>query len=196
MLSEVLTSLNEVKSRLQERLLQRPEYPALLIVDKAAFQLGEVLALLQPQLARLPANACAGARVAASEAPDEPAQAAADISRLEYPIADAPVPTWVATDESAGAQSCFAPSQDRGEDAPARTVAAMDAPAAASSFERSEEGLEDPPAETVAARDQPIGADVGAIDPILSAVGQAPPPPLRGYLPFFIAPRLTQNSGY
>jgi hypothetical protein len=41
MLSDVLTSLREVRVRLQCQLAQRPEYRALLIVDRAAAQLTE-----------------------------------------------------------------------------------------------------------------------------------------------------------
>lgn len=42
MLSEALTSLEEVKSRLQESLRQQPEYRALLVIDQATSQLAEV----------------------------------------------------------------------------------------------------------------------------------------------------------
>jgi hypothetical protein len=117
MLSDVLTSLNEVKSRLQERLLQQPEYPALLIVDKAAFQLGEVLTLLRPQPPRLAANRAGGA---ATEASDEPAQAA-HAMRGEDSNADASVAIAIAADQPSGAEPSFEPAE---------TVALTDQPLA------------------------------------------------------------------
>jgi len=186
MLSEVLTSLHEVKSRLQERLLQQPEYPALLIVDKAAFQLGEVLTLLRPQPARLAENRAADAPVAATAAVDDPAQAA-HARRGEDPNADAPVAMAAAADQPAGAaEPCFEP---------AKTVEATCALAAASSLDASEEGLKDAPADTdiVALTGQPLAGGAGAI---LAKSGHAPAPAPRTYLPFFIGPRLTQNNRY
>jgi hypothetical protein len=44
MLSEVLSALKDLKSELQERLAQQPEYRALLILDRATSQLNDVLA--------------------------------------------------------------------------------------------------------------------------------------------------------
>lgn len=76
MLPEVLTSLNEVKSRLQESLLQHPEYPAFLIIDRAASQLGEVLTLLQPR----PVPPAALRAEEASAAPSEPADDRAELA--------------------------------------------------------------------------------------------------------------------
>jgi hypothetical protein len=43
MLSEALTSLEDVKTQLQQRLLQQPEYRALLVIDEATSQLERVL---------------------------------------------------------------------------------------------------------------------------------------------------------
>lgn len=181
MLSEVLTSLNEVKSRLQERLLQQPEYPALLIVDKAAFQLGEVLTLLRPQPARFAAHRTGDdAPVAATEAANDPAQAGARLSPREDAIADAPVSMAIAADQRGGA--------------PAETVAAPSAFAAASSLDHSEEGSKDALAEPAALTDRPLEGDVGATGAIPAASGQAPAPRLGSYTPFFIAPRRIQDN--
>jgi hypothetical protein len=98
MLSELLTSLIEVKARLEERLLQEPEYPALLIVDKAALQVSEVLALLRPLPAALAAN----------ESGDEPTQAARAV-RGDGPNADEPAVMATESARPAGAEPRFAP---------------------------------------------------------------------------------------
>ena len=95
MLPEVLSSLNEVKARLQERLLQQPEYPALLIVDKAAQQLDGVLTLLQPQTAPTdrPEEGPAAAPLkpaAAAEPPSAATPARAPAPRGEPPYLFAP----------------------------------------------------------------------------------------------------------
>lgn len=49
MLSEVMTALKELKSELQDQLAQQPEYRALLVLDRAASQLGDVLTPANPQ---------------------------------------------------------------------------------------------------------------------------------------------------
>jgi hypothetical protein len=55
MLSQVLTSLQEVKSQLQNQLAQQPEYRALLILDKAVSQLGDVFTPVKSYLEDAPA---------------------------------------------------------------------------------------------------------------------------------------------
>jgi hypothetical protein len=94
MLSEALTSLEDVKSRLQQDLLQQPEYRALLVVDHAVSQL---VAFLGPfdsdSAARLEnrAEAPAAAKAAVAEAPEPaPVRARAeDIGPSQESVAQA-----------------------------------------------------------------------------------------------------------
>jgi hypothetical protein len=130
LLSEALGSLREAKSQLQHELAQRPEYQALLIVDRATAQLAGVL---DPAGGSLPpasgngetdgsseSSATIEVREAAAETlPDQesivekeplieaheqsghPADFACALGRSEDPIAVAPAPSPAMSDEAA-----------------------------------------------------------------------------------------------
>ncbi len=194
MISNVLISLNEVKTRLQGRLLQRAEYPALLIVDKAAAQLGEVLALLQPQSATAPAHGV-------GEAAGRPANDANEAKPREIAAEDESMRPSVAADKPADPGSDFAPCEARPSDRPAETLIALDELAGLPPcFERCEDGAEDADVSIRAAMEEAVETD--AMDPIRSAAEDAAPaaiaeaPASRNYLPYFAALRVAQNSRY
>jgi hypothetical protein len=85
MLSEALTSLEDVKSRLQQNLLQQPEYRALLVIDQAMSQLTAFLGPFDPDVAARPESradvvaASNPAIVAAPESSNRPTRDALDI---------------------------------------------------------------------------------------------------------------------
>jgi hypothetical protein len=95
MLSEALTSLEDVKSRLQQNLLQQPEYRALLVVDQAMAQLAEFLGPFDLDAAAGPENRAKGpaapnaAARQALESSSPPARDALDIARPKGSVAAA-----------------------------------------------------------------------------------------------------------
>jgi hypothetical protein len=93
MLWEALTSLNEVKSRLQESLLQQPEYRALLVIDHATSQLAEVLGSSGSPGAEPLAPRAADAQAAVivkSPVRDEPVEAAPNVARSRDRVGTVP----------------------------------------------------------------------------------------------------------
>ncbi|WP_158814572.1 hypothetical protein [Methylocapsa sp. S129] len=169
MLSEVLTSLKEVKLQLQRQLAQQPEYRALLVVDRAAAQLAEILGPQDPPAAVPSAGAV-------EDAPPPPAAAEPvnAVSQDEYRVQDAPVETAAAIEEPAVAPSSLAQLENRIADAPAPAQA--------------------PTEEPVKAAPHPIDRFLSSSAPSAAPVAKAPEP--RGYLPFVGAPRLVKNSRF
>ena len=101
MLSEALTSLEDVKSQLQQTLLQQPEYRALLVIDQAMSQLAQFLGPFDPGAAislENRAKAAAAPNAAAIEAPERsypPTRSALDIAPPQDSVAAASIDSAV-----------------------------------------------------------------------------------------------------
>jgi hypothetical protein len=118
MLSEVLSALKELRSELQDQLARQPEYRALLILDRATSQLGDVVAPI-----------------------DLDGPAASQIPPADQPQATTPTPpapgrlTIVRN-----AALPLAPARDRGDDAQRATRANPSAPARLAQAPRAQAG--------------------------------------------------------
>jgi hypothetical protein len=164
MLSEALTSLKEVKLRLQRELAQRPEYRALLIINRATAQLAEESEL----------TALLGSKFQESADPEEPLP---ENYRAEQPIAD--------PDEG--------PSENAQAEelAPIEIASAMGESFSAVP-ELPETGAENATASATAPTDKSAKDASRAIDLFLSSTAQAGAPAAaparpRSFLPF-VAP--------
>ena len=115
MLSEVLSALKELRSQLQDQLARQPEYRALLILDRATSQLGDVVA---------PPLECD--RPAVAEIPP------ANQPRVTIPIAPSPGRLTVVRNA--------APARDRGDGAQRATPADPSAPARLAEAPRAQAG--------------------------------------------------------
>lgn len=125
MLSEALTSLEDVKSRLRQNLLQQPEYRALLVVDEAASQLAELLRPFNAgSAARFETCAEAPAKptVAAAPEPAPPTARATDVGRSQDSVAHMSADPAVASREPSLAVAAVI-QPERVTEAPASTPA-------------------------------------------------------------------------
>ena len=171
MVSEALISLREARLALQSQLAQRQEYRALLIVDRAARQIAEILDPWTSPAALLPENF----------AREEPAPAALTVATRE-------------------AVAEVEPSEDRVGEASIKTTGAVDeAPSTLSSIECIEDRALAAPAPQQTSVEESIATASRAIDLFLSSTAQAAPasaapPRRRSYLPFVAAPQL-QSAG-
>jgi hypothetical protein len=170
MLSEVLNSLKETKSNLQRQLAQRPEYRALLIIEKAAEQLSQALDPLNPLVAT-------------------PSENVAPVELNLANLALAPTNSVPAAEQR---NACA-------QEAPVETAAAIADPShAPSAHIRPEMSDEDSPIPTHGAPEESGKAAPRTIDLFLTSTSQgvasATPPRPRSYLPFVAAPRLVKSS--
>jgi hypothetical protein len=166
MLLEALNSLKESRIELQRQLAQRPEYRALLVIDRAALQLAEPF---DPPSASASAHPETAARGDPGETPivAQTTETVAEIDSGECCVPDAAIETSASTDGPAETLSPVVHLEDPVEKAlvPARAPA-----------------------------EEPAKASARAIDLFLSSTAQttapiesAPPP--RRYLPFIATPR-------
>lgn len=173
MLSEMLASLNEVKLQLQTKLAQRPEYRALVILDKAAFQLADALDSLPPPVAT-PPKTVAREEASPTTLATKPISVVSGDEHLEDRLGEAPVETVVAVAEPVSAPPSSGNYEERAADAPVPAQA--------------------PTEETIKATSR-------AVDLFLSSSAQAAAPAAggprpRSYVPFVGAPRLVKSSRY
>lgn len=165
LLSEALGSLREAKSQLQDKLAQRPEYQALLIVDKATAQLAGVLD---------PANGPLPAATGNGEA-EEPFESRATIEVREAAVEPQPGQQSLVEEE---------PLIEAHEQAGHPTDLAC-------ALERSEDPIARAPETSPAMSDEPARTTARAIDRFLSSTAQGAGPATpaarpRSYLPFVV----------
>jgi hypothetical protein len=162
MLLEPLNSLKESRIQLQRQLAQRPEYRALLIIDRAALQLAENFE--PPSAPDFADPESAGAQDSdLTTIAVETTEAVAEIEGGKLRIQDVEVKTTASMDEPSTSLSPFAHLEDPVEKAPA--------PA------------DEPIKAAARAIDLFLSSTAQAAVPIASA---SPP---RRYLPFVAAPR-------
>jgi hypothetical protein len=166
MLSKVLNSLKETRSNLQRQLAQRPEYRALLIIEKAAEQLSQTLDPLNPLVAT-------------------PSEGVAAAERNLANLALAPIIS-VPTAEQPNACA---------QEAPAETADPSHAPLSRVGPEMSDDGSPVPTdgAPEESAKAAPRAIDLFLTSTSQGVAGATPPRP-RSFLPFVAAPRLVKMS--
>jgi hypothetical protein len=170
MLSEALTSLEDVKSRLQQNLLQQPEYRALLVIDQAMSQLTAFLGPFDPAVATRPESradvvaASSPAIVAAPESSNRPARDALDIVQARDGVANATAQPVVPAREPPPAVSTAARSERATPPAPSTPaifrMAAVLRELAGVTLEAADAADRDAPAPAMEAPGEPREADL------------------------------------
>lgn len=169
MLPETLNALHEAKLELQRQLARRPEYRALLIVDKAASELVEVLSPSDPPLAASP-------EIDAGDQTSSPAVAA---EMNVEPAAELRQPEDCDQDPVVEAES--APEELSAD--PPLLVSVEESPAPALVMAE----------EPVKAASRAIDLFLSSSAP--PAAPAPAPARIRSFLPFVAAPRLVKSAG-